>query len=66
MMQLAKKVPFDNPDVLFLVRCIYLASNVIILGLYMYTQSKINQKKGTHNPQSHRGLWRKLIELLQI
>jgi hypothetical protein len=48
MMQLAKKVPFDNPDVLFLVRCIYLASNVIILGLYMYTQSKINQKKGMH------------------
>ncbi|GIK00821.1 hypothetical protein Aspvir_004850 [Aspergillus viridinutans] len=45
MMQLAKKVPFDNPDVLFLVRCIYLASNVIILGLYMYTQSKISQKK---------------------
>ncbi|KAF7171326.1 hypothetical protein CNMCM5623_003736 [Aspergillus felis] len=45
MMQLAKKVPFDDPDVLFLVRCIYLASNVIILGLYMYTQSKISQKK---------------------
>ncbi|KAL5360751.1 inorganic phosphate transporter Pho88 [Aspergillus floccosus] len=45
MMQLAKKVPFDDPDVLFVVRCLYVASNVIILSLYLYTQSKINSKK---------------------
>ncbi|KAJ5831751.1 hypothetical protein N7474_000062 [Penicillium riverlandense] len=45
MMQLAKKVPFDNPDVLLVVRGIYVLSNLIILGIYMYTQSKINQKK---------------------
>ncbi|KAF9884941.1 hypothetical protein FE257_000932, partial [Aspergillus nanangensis] len=45
MMQLAKKVPFEDPDVLLIVRCLYIASNVIILGLYLYTQSKINSKK---------------------
>ncbi|KKK24663.1 Inorganic phosphate transport protein [Aspergillus ochraceoroseus] len=44
MMQLAKKVPFDNPDVLLLVRGIYILSNVIILGLYLYTQAKINKR----------------------
>lgn len=47
MMQLAKKVPFENPDVLLLVRGLYIASNVIILSLYLYTQAKINKKRGT-------------------
>jgi hypothetical protein len=46
MMQLAKKVPFDNPDVLMLVRGIYILSNVIILGLYLYTQAQIKKKNG--------------------
>lgn len=46
MMQLAKKVPFENPDVLLIVRCLYILSNVIILGLYLFTQSKITSKKG--------------------
>ncbi|OJJ32759.1 hypothetical protein ASPWEDRAFT_52903 [Aspergillus wentii DTO 134E9] len=45
MMQLAKKVPFENPDVLLIVRCLYILSNVIILGLYLFTQSKITSKK---------------------
>jgi hypothetical protein len=46
MMQLAKKVPFDNPDVLMLVRGIYILSNVIILSLYLYTQAQIKKKNG--------------------
>lgn len=46
LMQLSKKVPFDNPDVLFGVRCLYIASNVLIFGLYLYVQSVINKKKG--------------------
>lgn len=46
MMQLSKKVPFDNPDVLMGVRGMYILSNVLIIGLYLYTQAKINQKKG--------------------
>lgn len=46
MMQLAKKIPFENPDVLLMVRGLYILSNVLILGLYIYTQNKINAKKG--------------------
>lgn len=46
MMQLAKRIPFENPDVLLMVRGLYILSNVLILGLYIYTQSKINAKKG--------------------
>lgn len=46
MMQLAKKVPFEDPQVLMLVRGMYILSNVIILGIYLYTQAKINGKKG--------------------
>lgn len=50
MMQLSKKVPFEDPDVLFMIRCLYIASNVIILSLYLWTQSKINSKKGMSVP----------------
>ncbi|KAJ5563099.1 hypothetical protein N7535_002456 [Penicillium sp. DV-2018c] len=45
MMQLAKKVPFDDPQVLMLVRCCYIVSNILILAIHLYTQFKINQKK---------------------
>lgn len=46
MMQLAKKVPFEDPQVLMGVRALYILSNVLILALYLYTQAKINAKKG--------------------
>ncbi|RAO65919.1 uncharacterized protein BHQ10_001931 [Talaromyces amestolkiae] len=45
MMQVSKRIPFDNPDVLLGVRALYIVSNVIILGIYLYVQSKINKKK---------------------
>jgi hypothetical protein len=45
-MQLAKKIPFDDPDVLLIVRGMYVLSNVLILGIYLYTQAKIKSKKG--------------------
>ncbi|KAJ5981532.1 hypothetical protein N7499_001461 [Penicillium canescens] len=45
MMQLAKKVPFEDPQVLMLVRGCYILSNVLILALHLWTQLKINQKK---------------------
>lgn len=45
-MQLSKKIPFDDPDILLAVRGLYIVSNVIILSIYLYTQSKINQKRG--------------------
>lgn len=53
MMQLSKKVPFEDPDVLMMVRGLYIVSNVIILAINLYTQVKINQKKGMS--QSERG-----------
>lgn len=49
-MQIAKRVPFDNPDVLNGVRAMYIASNLIILFVYYLIHSKINKKKGTLDP----------------
>ena len=46
MMQVSKRVPFDNSDVLNGVRALYVASNLIIAGLYVYVQLQINKKKG--------------------
>ncbi|KAF2854178.1 inorganic phosphate transporter-like protein pho88 [Plenodomus tracheiphilus IPT5] len=43
-MQISKKVPFDNPDVLNAVRGLYIVSNIIILGIYLYVQAQINKK----------------------
>ncbi|KKZ62316.1 hypothetical protein EMCG_00390 [[Emmonsia] crescens] len=45
MMQVSKKIPFDNPTVLLSVRTLYIASNIFILGLYLYVRSQINKKK---------------------
>jgi hypothetical protein len=47
MMQVSKKIPFENPDVLMGIRALYVISNVIILGIYLYIQTVINKKKGT-------------------
>ncbi len=46
MMQVSKKIPFDDPQVLMGVRALYIVSNVIILGIYFYIQYQINKKKG--------------------
>lgn len=46
MMQLSKKIPFDDPEVLLVVRALYILSNVIIVGIYFYVQTKVNKKKG--------------------
>ncbi|OTA99872.1 hypothetical protein M426DRAFT_324760 [Hypoxylon sp. CI-4A] len=45
MMQVSKRIPFENPDVLNIVRALYIASNVIIASLYVYVQYQINKKK---------------------
>ena len=50
MMQVSKKIPFDDPNVLLGIRAVYILSNVIIAAIYLYTQSKINSKKGTRLP----------------
>lgn len=46
MMQVSKKIPFDDPQVLMGVRALYVVSNVLILGIYLYIQQQINKKKG--------------------
>ena len=50
MMQLSKKIPFDDPQVLMGVRGLYVVSNLIILGIYLFLQQKINRKKGITGP----------------
>ena len=45
-MQLSKKIPFDDPNVLNGVRALYVASNIAIAVMYVYIQQKINAKKG--------------------
>ena len=46
MMQASKKIPFDDPNVLNGVRALYVVSNLIIAGVYLYTQMQINKKRG--------------------
>ena len=46
MMQVAKKIPFDDPDVLNICRAVYVASNVIILSIYIYIKTVVDKKKG--------------------
>ncbi|KAI4274770.1 MAG: hypothetical protein LQ337_003677 [Flavoplaca oasis] len=43
--QVSKKIPFDDPQVLLGVRILYIVTNIIIAGVYLYLQSKINAKK---------------------
>ncbi|KAI0451910.1 putative phosphate transporter [Xylaria acuta] len=45
MMQVAKKVPFDDPTVLNGVRALYIGSNVLIAAIYGYVLWQINKKK---------------------
>ncbi|KZW02818.1 inorganic phosphate transporter [Exidia glandulosa HHB12029] len=44
-MQVARKIPFDDPQTLLYVRIAYVATQVITLLVYYYTASKIRAKK---------------------
>lgn len=44
VMQVARKVPFDDPEVLNYVRLGYVVSQALILGSYYYTSMKIRKK----------------------
>jgi hypothetical protein len=46
MMQVSKRVPFEDPQVLLGVRILYVVSNLIIFGLYYYIGMKIKSKRG--------------------
>ena len=50
MMQASKKVPFDDPNVLNGVRALYVISNLIIVGIYVYVGMKIDKQKGRLYP----------------
>lgn len=52
MMQVSKKVPFDDPQVLLGVRGFYIISNLIIAAIYLFIQQKINSKKGMQTPKA--------------
>jgi hypothetical protein len=50
MMQVSKKIPLDDPNVLNIVRAVYVLSNVIIIAVYAYVHFLINKKKGMLSP----------------
>jgi hypothetical protein len=52
MMQVSKRIPFDDPQTLMLVRAGYVLSNIIIIALYTYVNYVINKKKGTSSPSA--------------
>ncbi|KAF8236713.1 inorganic phosphate transport PHO88 [Tricholoma matsutake] len=43
-MQLARKIPFEDPEVLNYVRIAYVAAQVIILGAYYYVSYAVKRK----------------------
>lgn len=45
MMQVSKRIPFDDPNVLNLCRAGYVLSNLIILGITLYIKSVVDKKK---------------------
>jgi len=56
-MQASKKIPFDDPTVLMGVRGLYIVSNLLIAGIYLYVGQMINKKKGTAGQRMH-SAWR--------
>lgn len=50
MMQVSKKIHFEDPDVLNTCRAIYIGSNLIIFSLYLYIKTVIDKKKGAWFP----------------
>ncbi|GJN94037.1 hypothetical protein Rhopal_007100-T1 [Rhodotorula paludigena] len=43
-MQVARKIDFADPDILFYVRCFYVFSQTLVLGIYYFVTLKIKQK----------------------
>ncbi|KAF2273165.1 inorganic phosphate transport PHO88 [Westerdykella ornata] len=43
-MQISKRIPFDDPNVLNAVRALYVVSNLVIAGIYLYVQAQINKE----------------------
>ncbi|KAK0723281.1 inorganic phosphate transporter Pho88 [Lasiosphaeria miniovina] len=45
VMQISKKIPFEDPFVLNACRAAYILSNLIILGIYLYMKTVVDKKK---------------------
>ncbi|GAA5991989.1 hypothetical protein JCM11641_005336 [Rhodosporidiobolus odoratus] len=43
-MQVARKIDFTDPDVLFYVRCLYVGTQVLSLAVYYFVSMKVKQK----------------------
>ncbi|RDB30210.1 Inorganic phosphate transport protein PHO88 [Hypsizygus marmoreus] len=43
-MQVARKIPFDDPQILLYVRIAYVAAQLLALGVYYYVSLKIKRK----------------------
>ncbi|KAF7789736.1 hypothetical protein EIP86_000682 [Pleurotus ostreatoroseus] len=43
-MQVARKIPFDDPQVLTYVRIAYVVTQIVVLGVYYYVSAKIRAK----------------------
>lgn len=44
MMQVSKRLDFENPDIVFYVRCAYASATLITLSIYLYIRSIILKK----------------------
>jgi len=51
VMQVARKIPFDEPGVLNYVRVGYVVCQLVVLGVYYFISYKIKQKKRPNSPQ---------------
>ncbi|KAK9366729.1 inorganic phosphate transporter Pho88 [Lipomyces kononenkoae] len=44
LMQVSKKIPFEDPMVVFYARVVYLVTNLFIFSLYLFARYQINKK----------------------
>lgn len=47
-MQVTKKIDFEDPNILLMVRAGYLVSNLIVAGISLYITRQIENKKGVY------------------
>ncbi len=50
LVQLAKKIPMEDPNVVNGFRALYVLSNLVVMGIYFYCKLQIDKKNGTRRP----------------
>jgi hypothetical protein len=53
MIPISKKLDFNDPSVLTIVRGMYIVSNIAIAIAYLLIQARINKKKGKKSRRAH-------------